>query len=81
MVDSGAKTNIIMKTVAERLGLNYMPSNTRFKMVNAPPTSVCRVSLGVSIFLGKCQGKTNFMIATLDIFDIILGQEFSSDAI
>ena len=26
--------------------------------------------------LGKCQGKKNFTIAPLDIFDIILEQEF-----
>ena len=46
MVDSGAKANIMTKTVAERLRLNYMPNNTRLKMVNFSPTPVCRVAQG-----------------------------------
>ena len=72
MVDFG----VITKMAAERLGLNYMPSNTRLNTVNAPPTPVCGVAQGVSITLGKWQGKTNITVTPLDIFDIILGQEF-----
>ena len=75
-VDSGAEANIMTKTMAEKLGLNIVPSNNRLKTVNAPQTPVCGVSHGVSITLGKWQGKTNFTVAPLDIFDIILGQEF-----
>ncbi|XP_055814145.1 uncharacterized protein LOC129883530 [Solanum dulcamara] len=76
MVDSGAEANIMTKTAAARLGLSYGPSNTRLKMVNSPLTPVCRVTHGVDITLGKWQGKTSFTVAPLDIFDIILGQEF-----
>lgn len=60
MVDSGAEVNIMTKTAAERLRLNFVPSNTHLKTVNAPSTPVCGVAQGVSITLGKWQGKTNF---------------------
>ncbi|XP_049388521.1 uncharacterized protein LOC125852885 [Solanum stenotomum] len=76
MVDTGAEANIMTKTAAERLGLGYVPSNNRLKTVNAPPAPVCGIAQGVSITLGGWQGKTNFTVAPLDIFDIILGQEF-----
>ena len=45
-------------------------------MVNAQPTPVSGVAHGVIITLGEWQGKTNFTVAPLYIFDIILGQEF-----
>ena len=76
MVDSRAEANIMTKTASERLGLNYETSNTRLKTFNAPPTPVCGVAQGVNITFGKLQEMTNFSIASLDIFDIILGQEF-----
>uniref|UniRef100_M1BW48 Uncharacterized protein n=1 Tax=Solanum tuberosum TaxID=4113 RepID=M1BW48_SOLTU len=76
MVDSGAEANIMTKMAAARLGLSYNPSNTRLKTVHVSPTPVCGVAQGVSITLGKWQGNTNFTVAPLDIFDIILRQEF-----
>ncbi|TMX00018.1 hypothetical protein EJD97_001535 [Solanum chilense] len=76
MVDTGAEVNIMTKTAATRLGLHYSPSNTQLRMVNAPPTSVSRVAHGVSITLGEWHGKTNFIVAPLDLFDIIIAQEF-----
>ncbi|KAH0712490.1 hypothetical protein KY289_008449 [Solanum tuberosum] len=45
-------------------------------MVNAPSTPVSGVAHGVSITLGEWQGKTNFTITPLDLFDIIIGQKF-----
>ena len=76
VIDSGAEANIMTKTMAEKLRLNIVPSKNRIKTINVPPTPVCGIAHGVSITLGKWQGKTNFTIAPLDIFDIILGQEF-----
>ena len=73
MVVTGAEANIMTKTAAERLGLNYVPSNTRLKTVHAPPTPVCGVVQGLSITLGNWHGKINFTVAPLDIFEIILG--------
>ncbi|TMW85276.1 hypothetical protein EJD97_023395 [Solanum chilense] len=35
MVNIGAESNIMTKTTTESLGLNYVPSNTRIKIVNA----------------------------------------------
>ncbi|KAH0720278.1 hypothetical protein KY284_005308 [Solanum tuberosum] len=76
MVDTSAEANIMTKTEATRLGLSYNPSNAQLRMVNAPPSPVCGFSHGVSITLGEWQGKTNFTVAPLDLFEIILGQEF-----
>ena len=76
MVDIGAKVNIMTKMVATRLGLCYRPSNAQLRMVYAPLTPVSGVAHGVSITLGEWQGKTNFIVSPLDLFDIILGQEF-----
>ena len=64
------------KTAAMRLGLGYGPSNAQLRMVNAQPTPVSGVAHVVSITLGEWQGKTKFTVAPLDLFDIILGQEF-----
>ena len=76
MVDTGAEVNIMTKTTATRFGLRYSPSNAQLRTVNVPPTPVSGVAHGVSIMIGEWQGKTNFTVAPLDIFDIILGQEF-----
>ncbi|KAH0714291.1 hypothetical protein KY284_007196 [Solanum tuberosum] len=75
MVDTGAEVNIMTKTVATRLRLSYNPSNAQLKTVNAPSTPVSGVAYGVSITLGEWQGNTNFTVAPLDLFDIILRQE------
>ena len=64
------------KTAATRLGLRYSPTNIQLKMVNAPPTPVDGVAHGVSITISDWQGKTKFIVSPLDIYDIILGQEF-----
>ena len=53
IVESGAKENIMNKTTIERLRLNYVPSHTCVKTVNAPLTPVCGVAQGVSIMLRK----------------------------
>ena len=80
-VDNGAEANLMAKTAATRLGLRYSPTNIQLKMVNAPPTPENGVAHGVSIKISDWQGKTRFIVAPLDIYDIILGQESSSSAI
>lgn len=76
MVNTCAKVNIMTKTTATRFGLRYSPSNAQLRTVNVPPTPVSGVAHGVSITLGAWQGKNNFTVAALDLFDVILGQEF-----
>ena len=76
LVDTGAEANFMAKMVAMRLGLRYSLSNVQLRIVNAPPTPVDEVAHGVSITIGDWQGKSKFIIAPLDIFDIILGHEF-----
>ena len=76
LVDTCAEDNFMAKTAAMRLGLRYSPSNIQLKTVNAPLTPVDGVSHGMSITIGDWQGKTKFFVALIDIYDIILGQEF-----
>ena len=77
MAELGAKTNSITKATTKRLGRKYAPKNTCLKTFNYPIDSLkgCR-PLGVSITLGKWKGRTNFTVAPLDIFDIIVRQFF-----
>lgn len=76
MVDTGEEVNVLTKSAATKLGLKYNPSNAQLRTVNAPMTPVCGVAQGVDIVLGEWRGKTNFHVAPVDLFDIILGQEF-----
>ena len=76
LVDTGAEVNIMTKTAATRLGLRYSPSNAQIRTVNAPLTPVVGVAHGVNITIGDWQGKTKFIIAPIDLFDIILGKKF-----
>ena len=76
MINTSAEANIMTKMAVSRLGLHYRPSSGQLRTVNAPLTLACGVLHGVSITLGEWQGKTNFTISPLDLFDIILGQEF-----
>ena len=75
-VDTGAEDNIMIKTTTTRLGLSYSPNNAQLMTVNAPPTPVSGVTHEVRITLSEWQGKTNFIVAPLDLFDTILRQEF-----
>ena len=76
IVDMGAKSQFMTKTTTKRLGISYRPNNAQLKMVNAPSNPITVVTYRVSFTLGVSQGKTNFTIAHLQLFDIILGQEF-----
>ena len=76
MVDTGEEVNIMTNMAAIRLGMTYSPNNAQLRTVNAPSTLVSGFAHGVSITLGEWQGKTNFTVAPVDLFDIILGQEF-----
>ena len=64
------------KTAAKRLGLRYTSSNAQIKSVNASPTPIVGVAHGVNITVGDWQGKTKFIVAPINLFDVILGQNF-----
>ena len=64
------------KTAATRLGLRYTSSNAQIKSVNAPPTPIVGVAHGVNITVGDWRGKTKFIVAPINLFDVILGQKF-----
>ena len=53
-----------------------MQSNAHLKKVNTLLTPVCWVTKRLRNKLQKLQGKINFTVSFLDIFDIIVEQEF-----
>ncbi|XP_069150389.1 uncharacterized protein [Solanum lycopersicum] len=76
MVDTGATHNFVTEQKAKDLGLTYVASNTMLKTLNALPTSIHGFATKVPIDLGGRTGLTDFTIAPMDVFDIILGLEF-----
>ena len=76
LVDTGADVNVMTKTAAKRLGLRYTKSNAQIRTVNASVTPIVGVAHGVNIMVGDWQGKTKFIIAPINMFDVILGQKF-----
>uniref|UniRef100_A0A3Q7I7Z1 Reverse transcriptase domain-containing protein n=1 Tax=Solanum lycopersicum TaxID=4081 RepID=A0A3Q7I7Z1_SOLLC len=76
MVDTGATHNFVTEQKAKKLGLNYVASNTKLKTINATPTTVNGFAAAVPIELGEWAGQTDFTIAPMDVFDIILGLDF-----
>ncbi|XP_069150358.1 uncharacterized protein [Solanum lycopersicum] len=76
MVDIGATHNFVTEQKARELGLSYVASNTKLKTVNAIPTTVTGFAPKVSIELGEWAGQTDFTIAPMDVFDVILGLDF-----
>ncbi|XP_049382777.1 uncharacterized protein LOC125847126 [Solanum stenotomum] len=76
MVDTGATHNFVTKKSATDLCLNYVTSDTMLKTVNALPTTVHGFAPTVPIDLGGWKGLTDFTIAPMDVFDVILGLDF-----
>ncbi|XP_070020079.1 uncharacterized protein [Nicotiana sylvestris] len=76
MVDTGATHNFMTEAAAKRLELKLSPTNSRVKTVNAEVQNARGVANGVGVKLGTWKGMTNFTVTAMNIFDIILGQEF-----
>ena len=76
LVDTGAEVNVMTKTAEMRLGLRYTASNAQIRTINASPTPIIGVAHGVNITVGDWQGKTKFIVAPINLFDVILGQKF-----
>ncbi|XP_070018206.1 uncharacterized protein [Nicotiana sylvestris] len=76
MIDTGATHNFVSEAAAKKLELKLAPTNSRVKTVNAKIQNARGVANGVGVKLGTWKGMTNFTVTAMDIFDIILGQEF-----
>ena len=76
LVDTGAEVNVMTKTAETRLGLRYTKSNAQIRTVNTSVTPIVGVAHGVNIMVGDWQGKTKFIVAPINMFDVILGQKF-----
>ena len=76
MVDTGATHNFLTEQNAKELGLNYVYNNTFLKTVNTTPTSIHGIAPKVPIDLGDWTGLTDFTIAPMYVFDVILGLDF-----
>ncbi|XP_070039913.1 uncharacterized protein [Nicotiana tomentosiformis] len=76
MVDTGATHNFVTEAAAKRLELKLAPTNSHVKTVNAEVQNARGVANGVGVKLGTWKGMANFIVTAMDIFDIILRQEF-----
>ncbi|XP_070020703.1 uncharacterized protein [Nicotiana sylvestris] len=76
MVDTRATHNFVTEAAAKRLELKLAPNNSRVKTMNAEVQNARGVANGVGVKLGTWKSMTNFTVTAMDIFDIILGQEF-----
>ena len=76
MVDRRAIHNFVTEQKAKDLGLSFVASNTKLKSVNTTPTTVHGFAPEVPIELGEWIGQTDFTIAPMDVFDVLLGLDF-----
>ncbi|XP_070029788.1 uncharacterized protein [Nicotiana sylvestris] len=76
MVDTGENHNFVIEAAAKRLELKLSLTNSRVKTVNTEIQNAHGVANGVGVKLGTCKGMKSFTVTAMDIFDIILGQEF-----
>ncbi|XP_070044861.1 uncharacterized protein [Nicotiana tomentosiformis] len=76
MMDTSATHNFVTEERARDLGLVFVSSDTLLKTVNALPTTVHGFDPKVHLALGGWQGLTDFTVAPMDVFDIILGLDF-----
>lgn len=76
MVDISATHNFVREEWAKDLGRAYVFSDTLLKTVNALSTTVYGFAPRVQLVLGDWKGLTDFTIAPMDVFDIILGLDF-----
>ncbi|XP_019252669.1 PREDICTED: uncharacterized protein LOC109231463 [Nicotiana attenuata] len=75
-VDTRATHNFVTESATKRLGLKLAPTNSRVTTVNVELQNASGVANRVGVKLGNWKGMTNFTVTAMDIFDIILGQEF-----
>ena len=76
MVDTGATHNFISEGEARKLGLKLEKDSGRMKAVNSKAFTTAGVAKQVVVKLGSWQGKTDFVVAQMDDFDVVLGMEF-----
>ena len=76
MVDTGATHNFISKGEARKLGLKLEKDSGCMKVVNSKAFTTAGVVKQVLVKLGSWQGRTNFLVAQMDDFDVVLGMEF-----
>ncbi|XP_070049262.1 uncharacterized protein [Nicotiana tomentosiformis] len=76
MVDTGATHNFVSEAKAKSLGLVFGPSSSVLKMVNAKPTNVKGIARNVQLNIGAWQGNVSFLVASLDVFDLVLGLDY-----
>ncbi|KAK2987589.1 hypothetical protein RJ640_027890 [Escallonia rubra] len=79
MVDTRATPNYISSTEVERLGLTLEKGCRRVKAINSAAQPVAGIARSVSIKVGLYEGRTNFLVVTMDDFKLILGLEFLRD--
>ncbi|KAK3042744.1 hypothetical protein RJ639_000802 [Escallonia herrerae] len=79
MVVTGATHNYISSTEVERLGLTLKKGCGRVKAINFAAQPVAEIARFVLIKVGPYEGRTNFLVVTMDDFKLNFRSEFSRD--
>ncbi|CAN6454511.1 unnamed protein product [Victoria cruziana] len=73
MVDTGATHNFVSVEETKRLGLILKKEELRMKVMNSEAKPICGVARDVAVKIKNLSGKTNFSVAPIDDYKMILG--------
>ncbi|CAN6451992.1 unnamed protein product [Victoria cruziana] len=73
MVDTGRTYNFVSVEETKRLGLTLEKGELRIKAVNSEAKPICGVARDVAVKIENWSGKTNFSVAPIDDYKMILG--------
>ncbi|GKU97925.1 hypothetical protein SLEP1_g10998 [Rubroshorea leprosula] len=76
LLDTGANQNLIVVSLAEKLGLPYTKEPGWVKVVNNPSQSICGVACRESVQIGSWSRKVDLNVITMNDFKLVLGGEF-----
>ncbi|KAF3778947.1 hypothetical protein EJ110_NYTH42439 [Nymphaea thermarum] len=76
LMDTGVTHNFVASFLVEHFGLVVKPNASHVKAINAIPSATDGEAEAVRTEVGPWLGKCNFIVCTLDDFDVMLDVEF-----
>ncbi|GAV80332.1 hypothetical protein CFOL_v3_23793 [Cephalotus follicularis] len=80
MVDTGETHNFLNMKEARRIGMCLTKDTGQFKIVDSKPVATERLVKDVQLKLGPWGGLVNFTVAPINVFDMVMGIEFLTQA-